>query len=471
MAAVAAAGDQRLDAELDEHPRRQREVGAVGLPDGDVDAPLELGQLLAQRLGRQLAAVGQPGERRRRTPGRPRRHRRRRPHRLRRPWPAGTGSGPRPGARAPPRSRQQVAREDEDGAAHGQLLDQDALARRSRGRRRPRSGRRPGRAGRGRRSPARWRAAPSSPRSRRRGRRTARPGTIPWRVARRARRSSSPTCRTAPHAGHPAGGGRQPSAVAGARLPWRDEGGRGGWRVLVLLAACSTPSDSEPAPQPSPSRSTSSSAPPPSPTTEEPDPPTTEPLVIAVHVRRPPADLSQRQAGLLLDGGVTRWSQLGLPGGRLTLTRKASALRTLAPDTVAVVPASKVGPEVRVLSVEGVHPLRDPDDYPIRAAGPDPGRVTTLDGGRRHHARPTGRRAGRGGGRPVVPAPADAAPPPLRRHHRRQPREHAVHGRVPHPGRRLVRGRSRRSQRAAGRGLRRARTWPTTTPATSASNR
>ena len=80
----------------------------------------------------------------------------------------------------------------------------------------------------------------------------------------------------------------------------------------------------------------------------------------------------------MLDGGVTRWSQLGLPGGRLTLTRKASALRTLAPDTVAVVPASKVGPEVRVLSVEGVHPLRDPADYPIRAAGPDPGRVTTL---------------------------------------------------------------------------------------------
>ena len=148
--------------------------------------------------------------------------------------------------------------------------------------------------------------------------------------------------------------------------------------VLLLLAACSTPSESEPAPQPAPSPSTSSSAPPTSPTTEEPEPPTTEPLVIAVHVRRPPADLTQRQVGLLLDGGVTRWSQLGLPGGRLTVTRKASALPSLAPDTVAVVPASKVGPEVRVLSVEGVNPLRHPDDYPIRAAGPDPGRVTTL---------------------------------------------------------------------------------------------
>ena len=100
--------------------------------------------------------------------------------------------------------------------------------------------------------------------------------------------------------------------------------------------------------------------------------------MFAVHVRRPPADLTRRQAGLLLDGGVRRWSQLGLPGGRLTVTRKPAALRSLAPDTVAVVPASKVGPGVRVLSVEGVHPLRDPDDYPIRAAGPDPGRVTTL---------------------------------------------------------------------------------------------
>jgi poly-gamma-glutamate synthesis protein (capsule biosynthesis protein) len=100
--------------------------------------------------------------------------------------------------------------------------------------------------------------------------------------------------------------------------------------------------------------------------------------VIAVHVRRPPADLTRRQAGLLLDGGITRWSQLGLPGGPLVVTRKPSDLRDLGPDMVAIVPASRVGPGVRTLSVNGHDPLRDPDDYPIRAAGPEPGRVTTL---------------------------------------------------------------------------------------------
>ena len=191
--------------------------------------------------------------------------------------------------------------------------------------------------------------------------------------------------------------------------------------------------------------------------------------MIAVHVRRPPADLTRRQAGLLLDGGITRWSQLGLPGGRLTVTRKASALRSLGPDTVAIVPASKVGPGVRVLSVNGRHPLRDPDDYPIRAAGPEPGRVTTLTVvgdimlGRRVGERAAAR------GRPVVPAPADAAAPALRRHHRRQPREHAVHAGSAHAGRRLVRGRPRGAAAGCGRRASTRSAWPTTTRATTAS--
>ena len=146
-----------------------------------------------------------------------------------------------------------------------------------------------------------------------------------------------------------------------------------GTGFLLLLVACSTPTESTPAPGPAPS---SSSVPSPDPTSsEEPDPPTSEPLVFAVHVRRPPADLTPRQAGLLLDGGIRRWSQLGLPGGRLTVTREPSALRSLAPDTLAVVPASKVGPGVRVLSVEGVRPaarpgrLPDPGGRPRRPPG------------------------------------------------------------------------------------------------------
>ena len=145
---------------------------------------------------------------------------------------------------------------------------------------------------------------------------------------------------------------------------------------VALLTACSAQVSSTPAPAPSPS--SSSAAPAPTTTPPEPDPPTTEPLVIAVHVRRPPADLTRAQAGLLVDGGVKHWSQLGLPGGRLTVTRKSRDLARLAPDTVAIVPASKVGPGVRALSVDGVDPLRDPDDYLLRVTGPAPGAVTTL---------------------------------------------------------------------------------------------
>jgi poly-gamma-glutamate synthesis protein (capsule biosynthesis protein) len=142
---------------------------------------------------------------------------------------------------------------------------------------------------------------------------------------------------------------------------------------VALLAACSSPDSSEPAPAPPPTSSPATTE-----ATEPADPPTTEPLVLAVHVRRPPADLTRAQAGLLVDGGVTRWSQLGLPGGRLTVTRKAGDLAGLPIDTVAIVPASTVGPGVRALSVGGVDPLRDPDDYLLRVVGPAPGAVTSL---------------------------------------------------------------------------------------------
>ncbi len=147
----------------------------------------------------------------------------------------------------------------------------------------------------------------------------------------------------------------------------------------ALLAGCSTSGPSTPAasPNPPPSPTSATSGPTPTPT-QTPDPPTTEPLVLAVHVRRPPADLTRAQAGLLLDGGVTRWDQLGLPGGGLTVTRKVRDLARLATDTVAIVPASDVGPGVRALSVDGVDPLRDPDDYVLRVAGPAPGEVTRL---------------------------------------------------------------------------------------------
>ncbi len=147
----------------------------------------------------------------------------------------------------------------------------------------------------------------------------------------------------------------------------------------LTLAACTTTPEAADQPTASPQPTTSSSAPPPaSSSPPAPQPRSDEPLVIAVNARRPPADLTPEQAGLLLDGGITRWRQLGLPGGRLTVTREPADLVGLAPDTVAVVRASEVGPGVAVLSVAGVDPLRSPDDYVLRTAGPEPGRVTTL---------------------------------------------------------------------------------------------
>ncbi len=103
------------------------------------------------------------------------------------------------------------------------------------------------------------------------------------------------------------------------RQPGYRDGVRAALLVCVaLLAACSSQDSSEPAPAPS---TPPTSSPPTNEATDPPDPPTTEPLVLAVHVRRTPADLTRAQAGLLVDGGVRRWSQLGLPGGRLTVTR------------------------------------------------------------------------------------------------------------------------------------------------------
>src|SRR5262245_15148949 len=155
----------------------------------------------------------------------------------------------------------------------------------------------------------------------------------------------------------------------------------GGLLGLLVLAGCASAADREeetgPSPTPSVTSAPSTSAPA---SGESPplQPQSSEPLVLAVHPRRPPANLTRAQAGLLLDGGVTRWQQLGLPGGRLTVTHDRHVLSTLPRDTVAVVPASAVGPGVQVLSVEGIDPMRRPDAYPLRAAGPAPGRVTTL---------------------------------------------------------------------------------------------
>jgi poly-gamma-glutamate synthesis protein (capsule biosynthesis protein) len=107
--------------------------------------------------------------------------------------------------------------------------------------------------------------------------------------------------------------------------------------------------------------------------------PTTRPLVLAMNPRRPPIDLAEPVARWVMDGTVDNWSELGQPAAPLRLTRRTDRLDRLPMNTVAVVVADSVGPEVRVVRVAGIDPIRRPAAYPIQVVGPPPaGRVTTV---------------------------------------------------------------------------------------------
>ena len=110
------------------------------------------------------------------------------------------------------------------------------------------------------------------------------------------------------------------------------------------------------------------------------------PLALVVHATRPTADVPVADARRLVASGATRWSAIGQSGGEMrvlsTEDRRASAVlrevRT-SNEVLGVVPADTVDARVRVLTVGGRHPLRDPERYPlrIRSVRPVP-EVTTL---------------------------------------------------------------------------------------------
>ena len=96
----------------------------------------------------------------------------------------------------------------------------------------------------------------------------------------------------------------------------------------------------------------------------------------------------------MIRGNLRDWVDLGEPAGRLRLVAgprtpapgrvrqdtAAAALAIVARDSraLAVVPASAVGPGVRVLTVDGVDPIADPSAYPLTVPGPAPGRVVSV---------------------------------------------------------------------------------------------
>ncbi|GAB2866758.1 CapA family protein [Nocardioides pacificus] len=133
-----------------------------------------------------------------------------------------------------------------------------------------------------------------------------------------------------------------------------------GLAALVLLAgvACTSGSGETPAetPRAEPAAESSPSS---APAPGSPAEPPSQPLVLAVDPRRGPVDVSLRQARRLIrDRDVA-----GLPA-----------------RAVEVMAAADVGPHVRVVRVDGVHPLRAPRRYPLTVPAGTDGqpRVTTV---------------------------------------------------------------------------------------------
>src|SRR5215217_4171008 len=147
--------------------------------------------------------------------------------------------------------------------------------------------------------------------------------------------------------------------------------------VMVVLAGCSAePAVPVPTPLPAASSALAGTSPtPPEPSGTDSRPRFQMPLALIVQTTRAVADVPVASArGLVAEGG-TRWAAIGQPGGRMrVLTTQTggpgSVLRAVreSQDVLGIIPAEAVDPTVRVLTVGGRHPLRDPQTYPLEIA-------------------------------------------------------------------------------------------------------
>lgn len=139
---------------------------------------------------------------------------------------------------------------------------------------------------------------------------------------------------------------------------------------------------------PSPTPATPSATPSATPRSATPTAQTTTPVVFAVHHSRGDIALPRDRARALQTGELS-WADLGQPGGGLrvldainTRILPEDALRQVTQDrdTLAVLPATVIDERVRVVAVDGVHPLREPEAYPLRmpAAQSSPPAITTV---------------------------------------------------------------------------------------------
>jgi poly-gamma-glutamate capsule biosynthesis protein CapA/YwtB (metallophosphatase superfamily) len=159
--------------------------------------------------------------------------------------------------------------------------------------------------------------------------------------------------------------------------------------IAVLLTGCQASADNPGPPKPAeattPAVSTSSRISQ-TPASTPPSPTYSIPLALVVHATRPVADVPLAAARKVVSSGATRWSAVGQAGGRMrvlsTDERQArDVLREVraSRNVLGIVPADAIDARVRVLTVGGHHPLRDPEHYPlrIRSTRPVP-EVTTL---------------------------------------------------------------------------------------------
>jgi poly-gamma-glutamate capsule biosynthesis protein CapA/YwtB (metallophosphatase superfamily) len=131
---------------------------------------------------------------------------------------------------------------------------------------------------------------------------------------------------------------------------------------------------------------TSPSDPAPSGAAPTPSPQHLMPLALIVHATRPTADVAVADARRVVASGAGRWSAIGQSGGRMRVisTEERSATDVLqavrgSRNVLGIVPADAVDARVRVLTVGGHHPLRDPERYPLRIRSERPvPEVTTL---------------------------------------------------------------------------------------------
>ena len=156
-----------------------------------------------------------------------------------------------------------------------------------------------------------------------------------------------------------------------------------------MAAACSADAGDRPRPSGSTTaRSTASTQP--GTTTA----PTVGPLALVTHPSRPAIDISSELAAEVVAGRVEDWSELGASPGPLRLlstvwatmsgpdvvSDAAGVLEAVGRDGTALgaVPASAVTPQVGVVRVDGVHPLRDPTSYALTTPDEPAPPVTTA---------------------------------------------------------------------------------------------